>query len=94
MLLNTPVYKVGHGFAKNMLQCHSGCTDFVRIWYTMLKYDYVGLRIKGTLVGNFKNEIIKFYDEVDIKVLFPLISERNLFFLQNKKAFIQQKTGM
>ena len=75
MLLNTPVYKVGHRFGKDMLQCHSGCTDFVRIWYTMFKCDHVDLRIKGTLVGNFKNEIIKFYDQVDINASFPLISK-------------------
>ena len=37
--------------------------------------------IKGPLVGNLKNEIIKFYDKLGFKVSFPLISERNLLFL-------------
>ena len=37
--------------------------------------------IKGPLVGNLKNEIIKFYDKLGFKVSFLLISERNLLFL-------------
>ena len=37
--------------------------------------------IKGQLVRNLKNEIIKFYDKLGVKVSFNLISERNLLFL-------------
>ena len=37
--------------------------------------------IKGPLVRNLKNEIIKFYDKLGFKASFPLISERNLLFL-------------
>ena len=43
--------------------------------------------IKGPLVGNLKNEIIKFYDKLGFKVLFPLFSLRNLVFAVLKSIF-------
>ena len=43
--------------------------------------------IKGPLVGNLKNEIIKFYDKSGFKVSFPLISERNSCFCILKSIF-------